>query len=291
MSDFNAMVHALKSGQILIPLLKKQLLREARRIEKGTLESKAVVMHDADMTISCFKERKKEYNHREQLDGEFYHPSQLGQCLRKMWFDVKKAPKDGEETAEDLFKSHLVFEMGTYAHVLFQNLCERSGILEQREVAIIDPKNRILGHGDGVLKIGGRRYLLEIKTINARGFTELGAPKDAHKMQMTAYMKSLGLDAAIIIYIDKDGSRVKEFVYDYDAAYWRDVVKARISIFFDSVRDNTMPDREGSNPSKMPCNYCPFRRICFDSEELTEWLEHGCVKLNNNKKPKFKFSF
>ena len=246
--SLGVLIKSLRRDKLLIPLLKEHLAKEAELISKGKRSHKDTVQTDAQQTIACFKERLKEYNHRQKIDGDYFHPSQLGACLRAMFFDVKGAPRDGMTTRDELLRSHLIFEFGTYAHVLFQNLCERAGVLTSREIAIVDPINRHLGHADGKLRISGIDYLLEIKTINSRGFSSLKEPKEAHKMQMMAYMKSLKLQWGIIIYMDKDTSRLCEFTVAYSDYYYQQKVAPRIDRYFKGLSKNWIPDREGDSP-------------------------------------------
>jgi CRISPR/Cas system-associated exonuclease Cas4 (RecB family) len=272
--SLSTFIKTLRRDKILLPILKKHLAKENRLIEEGKMESKQIVMDDADMTIKCFQERKVEYNHRQKLEGDFFHPSQLGQCLRKMYFAHKNAPTDGMVSQEDGLRTALVFELGTYIHVIVQNLCERAGVLLSREVAIIDKKNRHLGHADGILLIDGEKYLLEIKSINSRGFAALTAPKEEHKMQVHAYMKSLGLKWTIFVYLDKDTSKLKEFVVPYNERYYLKTVFSRIDLFFSSLHGGVLPPREGESPTRMPCAYCQFKRLCFDEATLKQWLSN-----------------
>ena len=172
------------------------------------------------------------------------------------------------------------------SYVLFQNLCERAGVLTAREIEIVDAKNKHLGHADGRLHIDGIDYLLEIKTVNARGFASLHEPKEGHKMQTHAYMKSIGLQQAVIIYMNKDTSMLKEFVIPYDEAYYQQSCKPRIVRYFHSVKNLLLPEKEGTSPSSFPCSYCAHKRICYDPFRLNKWLlQHQHENKNKPQAP------
>ena len=79
MSELTNFANSLKRGEILLPLLKQFLEKQKRREDKGLISKKAWVIEDAQMTIDCFKKRIEEYNHGEEIVGEYFHPSQLGQ--------------------------------------------------------------------------------------------------------------------------------------------------------------------------------------------------------------------
>lgn len=282
MSSLKTFIKSLQKGEVLLPAIRRHLEQEDALLRSKQIESKEIVMADADMAIACFQERKKEYNHRQRLVGDYYHPSQLGQCLRRMYYDELHAPIDRNKLGEDLLKEALTFEVGTYFHVLFQNLCQRAGVLVAREAPIVNPKLRIIGHADGILLIDGIKYLLEIKTINSRGFTMLTGPKYEHKLQITAYMKALGLKWAVVLYYSKDDSKVKEFVIQYDEEVYLREVAPRIETYFKSIRSRSIPDREGTSVNAFPCTFCQFKRICWDSRENDKWVKAVKSKPVNN---------
>lgn len=258
---------SLARKEVLTPELKRFLLAQHAKPKDS-----AFVIEDARLTIATFRERIKAYDHDKEVEGELFHPSALGACLRALWYGAMKAPRSGAPSGDDVLKWHITFEFGTYAHVMFQNLCEQAGVLERREIGIKDAKRKILGHADGIVKIDGKRYLLEIKTSNSRNFISLTAIKEAHKRQVHAYMKSLGLTACVVIYLNKDTSQTKEFVVQFDQAYYDEFVEKRIGIYFKSVKTKTPPPREGSNPSLMPCSYCEFQQVCYDTSKSATFL-------------------
>lgn len=287
--SLNTLIKSLSKGEILLPLLRNFLEEEYRKECAGEVRHKEIVAKDAQMTIDCFQDRLNTYNHGEPV-GEFFHPSQLGACLRQMWYGVKGAPSNSKPTADELLKRHIVFEMGTYIHVLFQNLCERAGVLECREKTVNSRLHKLLGHADGILKIEGNRYLLEIKTSNSRRFTQLTKePQHSHRKQMMAYMKALKLDWAIIVYINKDNSATKEFVIPYDEAFYQKECAKRIEEHFDNLKQSVPPKREGLHPDQMPCSFCEFSRICFDSQMEGKFLKTLCKSgKSQNQLPKGK---
>lgn len=262
---------ALNRHEILVPKLKQFLIQERLDLESGKKSKKDVVVHDSQLSIDCFKERIEEFNHdvTDDLDQLLFHPSAIGQCLRKLWFQVNRNATTDEGGSEDVLKTYVIFELGTYVHVLFQNLCERAGFLKAREVPIVDKRLKIIGHADGILELDGEKVLLEIKTINSRGFTLLGqAPDLSHKKQAMTYMKALGLPKAAIVYINKDRNEVREYCVEFDDEFWKKQCQPRITKFLSCVAKNEIPDREGTQKDAMPCRFCAYAGTCFDSRKL-----------------------
>lgn len=253
---------ALSKGEILLPKL-KNFLYQAHIKDK--LNDPKWVIRDANLTIRTFKERRTEYNHRTQLEGEFFHPSQLGRCLREVYYKVIGAPLNpGEEKdSAEIFREYFTFEQGTYIGVVMQNLAERAGYLVKREVPIMDKELRIIGHADGLLCIANLDYIWEIKTINSHAFRKLTEPKPNHCMQTHAYMKALGVPRTIFTYFEKDVAQVKEFVIKFDEAFYQREVESRIDVFFKAIRKKSPPAREGLIINKPPCSYCEYNRYCY----------------------------
>lgn len=277
MSTLRALAESIERKEILIPFLKKYLIEEAKLIRAKKVSSREITLKDARMSVVAFKRREKEYNHDTVIEGQYFHPSALGVCMRQLFFGATDAIPNDDDTGAELLRTTVIFETGTYIHVLLQNLCKRAGCLVKREVAIQNEVLGILGHADGIIRIGGRKYLLEIKTINDRGFTMTTEVQPAHKKQIHAYMRALGLDAAVVLYYNKNTQNMKEFVVPYDEAYYRKEVRGRIRHFNRAVEHHFLPAREGEIPTKYPCMFCGFSRLCFDSRALAKWCAQNKI--------------
>lgn len=286
---------SLGRGEILLPKLRNFLSTEKAQLATKETSRKAIKLEDCKLSIAAFQEQIDEFNHGEELEGELFHPSGLGYCLRRSWFKHFKAPEDRVSgRAEDDLRTHCTFETGTYFHVLFQNVCARAGLLLQREAAFIDHKEKLVGHADGVLLLDGVRTLLEIKTISSRGFTGVvAAPEFGHKQQMHAYMHCLGLKQGVIVYFNKDSSELREHFVEFDPEFYKVHVKQRVSYYFDSLRKVTAPRREGENTECAMCRWCPYKNTCFGFiafEQFTKGLK-GANEPKKNKTSGRKISF
>lgn len=281
--SLKTLLASIKGKTILTPILQDFIAKQNRLVLKGKISKKTGVVKDAKLTIKAMKERIKEFNHGEDPEGEFFHPSALGGCLRRTWFAAKGADPEPRAKADEL-RDHFVFEVGTAFHTLLQNLIERAGIMEAREVAIMDVKEKILGHCDVVIEVEGVRYVVEIKTINLRGFASVAKqPQHAHKIQAHAYMKPLKADWAIILYYCKETSAVREHVIQFDPKFYKQWVRDRIDGYFQKVRKNVLPEREESTA----CSYCPFAGLCFSKPHLEKFMK-GVQKGTIKKKTKLK---
>ena len=111
-------------------------------------------------------------------------PSQATACLRAMHYARIGAPKA-------LLQPRVlrIFDNGSGVHWRLQNYLERAGLLLMREAPVFDEVFNIQGHTDGILEESPNEIsILEIKSINSRGFAELKAPKSEHTVQAQSYL-------------------------------------------------------------------------------------------------------
>lgn len=271
MSFLKGVVASARQGTVLLPVLQQFLDKEEILSNEEDGHHVNVVKRDAILSIRALRERYSEYNHRKPGEyADYFHPSALGACMRQLWFDKFNAPRDRRHK-DDVLKSYLTFEFGSYIHLIIQNLCDRAGVLRQREFEVLDHNLKIVGHGDGVVQPErkGALYLLEIKTVNSGRFTQIQKQPDfGNKQQAHAYMYVRGLKHGVFLYVDKDRSRIKEHVIEYDPELFEVHVRQRIVKYRKHCKNRTVPDKEGSSPRVFPCSFCPFTSTCFTPENL-----------------------
>jgi hypothetical protein len=284
MSSLTSLTASIGKGQILLPVLNDFLAKEEADVQKGAQSKKKGVIDDAKLTVSAFKERIAEFNHGEEIKGDYFHPSALGGCLRATWFAYLNAPGQ-RPSGDDPVRTYLTFEQGTYIHVILQNLCARAGILVEREITIQNAKLRTLGHADAVIKIEGVKYVLEIKSSNSRNFMLLTKePKHEHKMQLHDYMRCLNINQGIILYMDKDRGTLKEFVVHFDREFYMEHVFRRKNKFFKALHSLTPPKVEGFTLRSPPCSYCKYAGLCYSPVQLRKFVAKK-QKFLNRKTP------
>jgi hypothetical protein len=123
-----------------------------------------------------------------------------------------------------------ILEQGTAMHRSIQEELATEGMLIQAEAFVQDVKNDITGHVDAIIRDGeggGGRRALEIKTINAKGFAKLNAPKKEHFSQLNFYLHQLKLREGTFLYINRENpSQVKTFEITYSKSKWiKDIQK------------------------------------------------------------------
>lgn len=115
-------------------------------------------------------------------------PSQAGKCQRANYYMRTQTENDGSIDP----RTQRIFDNGTYTHERLQSYMLDMGLLICDEVPLINEEYNIQGHTDGILDIGNDEIaVLEIKSINDRGFTILKDAKEEHKQQGLIYLYCL----------------------------------------------------------------------------------------------------
>lgn len=144
-----------------------------------------------------------------QAEEAVFRASGLGYCGRFIIYKLRGYTD--KKTAQEA----LTLEFGTAIHEILQRYI--SGMKEfvtMEEEVSIEGINNTNGHFDGILNIGKKRYLLEIKSSNVEAFQRLSLrpiPYDAHKKQANFYMKALDIEETIFLYVNKNGKLLADF--------------------------------------------------------------------------------
>lgn len=116
-------------------------------------------------------------------------PSAVGQCLRARYYTRTNAPCDSFSVDA---RTRRIFDNGTCVHERLQSYLKKQGMLLMDEVPLVNEEYNIQGHTDGILLLDNNELgVLEIKSINSRGFTELKAEKPEHRKQGLVYLYCL----------------------------------------------------------------------------------------------------
>jgi len=194
----------------------------------------------------------------QQRDREQHHfyISDIGKCLRVIFFNFKKAPKE-EMRAERL----RLFEYGDHIQQLIFKPLFSKGIVRATEVNI-PPQQIISGRADAIVSIDGVPYVLDVKSISGKmNLQKMEKPKLEHYYQVQLYLHYFRIQKGILLYVNKDTQELKEFVFDYDSEIaknclnWFEKLKTKIEA-------NIVPARLSDFPNNWQCRDCQFKEIC-----------------------------
>ena len=112
---------------------------------------------------------------------------------------------------------------------------------------------------DGILRINGELYILEIKTSEYSTFSNLSQPKDEHIAQIRCYSAILGIHKILFMYQDRMYGDIKCYTYTVPEYQGRDVMD-KISEIQKCVTLNIPPDRLPWTDKW--CTTCPYNITC-----------------------------
>lgn len=112
-------------------------------------------------------------------------PSCIGKCMRANYYMRMQYDRDGVMEP----RTQRIFDNGDGMHERIQGYLTKMGILICDEVPLINDEHNIQGHTDGLLELSDEEVaILELKSINDRGFSALKGPKDEHRKQGLTYL-------------------------------------------------------------------------------------------------------
>lgn len=198
-------------------------------------------------------------------DRNNFHATEAMFCRRKLFYRFNKTPTEP-------FEPHLLrtFEGGHNFEDSVFKVFNSIGIIENREIVLPNNNYNISGRADFVIKLGEKKYVVELKTINAEGFRELELTEKCskyHYYQLQCYLFLLGIQQGILLYQCKNTNKLKEFIIALDNS-----CISKILANFDSAKDfitnNILPARD-FGPNSIECKFCEFNTICWKEELLS----------------------
>lgn len=131
----------------------------------------------------------------------------------------------------------------------------------ETRITISDPPIRL--SCDGILRILGEYYLLEIKSSELKSFDKLTEPKPQHVEQAKTYGVLLGLHKVLFMYIDRQFGGIKVFemsITEHDRRY----VRSKMGRVMRAVEANVAPSPLQTRHIECSPNTCPYYKKCLE---------------------------
>lgn len=114
---------------------------------------------------------------------------------------------------------------------------------------------------DGIIRLDGKKYLLEIKTSEYSSFDELTNPKERHMDQVKFYCTMLGLDGALVLYVDRQYGGLKCYEVSVTSSD-RNYIWDKINYILECVDTMIAPERLPKDDVNCNPNMCPYYKRC-----------------------------
>jgi len=152
--------------------------------------------------------------------GVFY-PSSLGNTCDRFLYNSYNGLV--EEQVIDA-KTKRIFDCGDYLGYRYEKYFEKMGILIGTETPVKSDNPPISGRIDFLIKHDQLSVaIIELKSINQRGFKALSKPKDDHYVQIQLYLNLTNREHGILLYECKDDQQIKAFSVSKDLEAWRNI--------------------------------------------------------------------
>lgn len=112
---------------------------------------------------------------------------------------------------------------------------------------------------DGIIRYKGIYYILELKTENSNKFWTRENVDPSHYNQAICYSLSLGLNEVIFIYINRDNSEMKSYMFEVTQEMKQEVIGLITNCDF-YVDQKKVPDKP--EVERKTCSYCSYQDQC-----------------------------
>ena len=213
---------------------------------------------------------KKEY--RPKGIGKYY-PSEIGNCLRKVWYTYKFPV----ELKPELIK---IFELGNIMHDFVVEVLKSEKTPEVELLKSEFPVRQefddflVSGRVDNLIlvKASGKNVLVEVKSTMDVNRIEEAQPHNIVQLQL--YMHLIGVHNGILLYIDKKNLQSKIFEVKYDEKQALAIIE-RFRQLHRALLDDKIPEPEARADRKTlwMCRYCEYRDKCYaETPASGKWM-------------------
>jgi len=195
-----------------------------------------------------------------------YYPSEVGSCLRKVWFSYKNPKEMDPETVR-------VFKVGNMLHDFVSEVLRSEKNPDIRLVQSEAPFKleardfTISGRVDDVILVekSGEQVLVEVKTTKMVSMTKEAS--QPHVMQLQLYMHALNIHKGIVLYIEKNSLKTKEFDVDYQPEKYAMIIE-RFNMLHKHLKSGELPAPEAREDPNMKwlCGYCEYKEECKQAD-------------------------
>ena len=236
----------------------------------ATLNKGMKLFREEDFSLLLPKEGHRDYTK--------LHMSSIGHCGRKEWYhlyDTEKYDALEANLRRRIPPPYVAWHFGHIVEAYTLHLLRLGGLTpfnEQKE--LFDLNKKIVGHIDGMVTIGGKDFLIEVKGLkheSADLVLTCGLKKaiPGYYDQMTYYMHCLGVEAGYIIILDKDTSMwyTEKIMLDKERVKFL----RRKALTLSGLK---MLEEVPEQFVHRDCRFCPLIEMCADLEGKDKFIQN-----------------
>ena len=186
-----------------------------------------------------------------------FYISEAGKCPRQVFYSFKDTPK---KALDPNFLR--LFDQGDHMHqMIMKSLLSAKGVKVIAAEINIPPQNLISGRADAIIEKDRELFVLDIKSINSRAFGYLKEAKEDNVKQLQLYLHYFQIQKGILLYVDKDKLRLKEYEVIYDRVEAERLI-SELTTLQKQIDSNVLPPRLKDYPKFWGCKYCRYKKTC-----------------------------
>jgi CRISPR/Cas system-associated exonuclease Cas4 (RecB family) len=203
--------------------------------------------------------------HKPKKIGKYY-PSEVGNCLRKVWYSYKYP----QEIDIDKQK---IFEVGNMIHAFVIDVLKSTKNESVKLLKYEFPfdmridKFQVSGRVDDLLllRVENKKLLVEVKSC--KNVEAIKKPHFNHRLQLQFYMYATGVHDGAMLYVDKNNLKSKVFPVDFNRQEAEKVVE-RFRLLHACLVSNKLPVAEARQNDELRslCRYCEYKAKCEREE-------------------------
>lgn len=235
---------------------------------------------------SFIRDLKRSIELADQRDArkpsETYKPSSM-QCMRNMYYQRIGTPTDDDSSNSTLIG---ICAFGSSIHEWIQNAistmhefgmdCEYIDVAEfikQRnlqnievkgqqgnETKLFDTNLNMSFMCDGIIRYLNHYYIVEFKSESTYKWGMRKEVDPKHYNQAIAYSQALGLPEVMFVYINRDTSDMKPYMFNVTDEMRKKLVE-KIETCEEFVQNKTVPPKP-EDVLKSTCQYCSYKNRC-----------------------------
>jgi len=207
-----------------------------------------------------------------------YYPSEIGSCLRKMWFSYKM-PREVEPQLKRIFEAGNIVH-GFVVDVLKSEKNPHIQLLKTEEPFQMKVDDFIVsGRIDDIILIKQNSETILVEAKSAKSLEYTREPSPGYVMQLQLYMHHTGIHKGIILYVEKNTLKSKVFNVNYDENVAKEAIE-RFKIIDKCLKEDKAPVAESKNKPGWGwmCGYCQYKDEC---DKIG--IEEKKMKINKQK--------
>lgn len=253
--------------------------RQSKDVADGKLTDRDVRLSEARIEYRLAKRKLRSWKQRDTHSRvKFFHPSSLGDCLKKFFYKYFNAPEEEiqEKSIEDTGKTFRIFANGDYFHWRMQVLMIRMGLAQLEDIEVPFEKDDLQGTCDAIITVNGEKVVVDFKTINDFGykFTLKKELDTRYETQLRMYMKVFEINKGIVLYENKNDQSLSEIFLHRHQMEEDKYVNQRLIYIRKCLKRKEAPLKEGENLKRVPCTYCPYTKLCWNLERDKRWISN-----------------